>query len=130
MTKTEGDGEKVKTQSSFRRVPIHRALIELGFLAFVAKAKPKGRLFPDIEPGADGYFSYNFSKWWGRYSRHVGFWEVKTTFHSFRHTFIDGMRNAKVPEAFYFRMAVPRRLAPAYDRKRSRSRSERAMPPL
>ena len=99
VTKTEGDGKRVKTQSSFRRVPIHRALVDLGFLAFVAKAKPKGRLFPDIAPGADGYFSHNISKWWGRYARQVGFFEDRTAFHSFRHTFIDGLRNAKVPEA-------------------------------
>jgi integrase len=99
VTKSEGDGKKVKTESSFRRVPIHRTLVDLGLLDVVAKAKPKGRLFPDIEPGADGYYSHNFSKWWGRYSRHVGFKAEKTAFHSFRHSFIDGLRNAKVTEA-------------------------------
>lgn len=98
VTKAEGDGKKIKTQSSIRRVPVHHALIGIGFLDAIAKAKSKGRLFPDIEPGADGYFSHNFSKWWGRYSRHIGFQSQKTAFHSFRHNFIDAMRNAKVPE--------------------------------
>ncbi|MDB6146423.1 MAG: hypothetical protein JWO45_87 [Spartobacteria bacterium] len=99
VTKSEGDGKNVKTESSFRRVPIHRTLIDLGLLAHVAKAKPSGRLFPDIEQGADGYFSHNFSKWWGRYSRQVGFKTDKTTFHSFRHSMVDGLRNAKVSVA-------------------------------
>lgn len=99
VTKSEGDGKNVKTESSIRRVPLHRTLIDLGLLTHVAKAKPSGRLFPDIEPGVDGYFSHNFSKWWGRYSRHIGFKTEKTAFHSFRHSMVDGLRNAKVSEA-------------------------------
>lgn len=98
VTKTEGDGKKIKTESSIRRVPVHHVLIEVGLLDAKAKAKPSDRLFPDIEPGADGYFSHNFSKWWGRYSRQVGFWAKKTAFHSFRHNFKDAGLNAKMPE--------------------------------
>jgi integrase len=98
VTKSEGDGKKIKTESSIRRVPVHRALIVAGLLGAKAKAKPNDRLFPDIEPGADGYFSHNLSKWWGRYSRQVGFWMKKTAFHSFRHNFKDAGLNAKIPE--------------------------------
>lgn len=99
ISKSEGDAKQIKTKSSYRRVPVHRILIEAGFLDHVQKSDPKGRLFPDIEPGADGYFSHNFSKWWGRYSRQVGFKTANTAFHSFRHNFIDGLRNARVTEA-------------------------------
>lgn len=98
VTKTEGDGKKIKTHSSIRRVPVHHTLIDAGFLDAMAKAKSKGRIFLDIEPGADGYFSHNFSKWWGRYSRQVGFSKQKTAFHSFRHNFKDAGLNAKMPE--------------------------------
>ena len=55
-------------------------------------------MFPDIEPGKDGYFSHNFSKWWGRYAKHVGFNAPKTAFHSFRHNFADALKAAELPE--------------------------------
>jgi integrase len=61
--------------------------------------EPKGRVFADIERGKDGYFSHNFSKWFGRYSKQVGIKTGKTSFHSFRHSFKDGLVNAGVEEA-------------------------------
>jgi len=87
----DGDGKQVKTTSSKRRVPVHPTLIEMGFLKFVHSVKHGGRIFSDIEPGQDGSFSHNFSKWWGRYSRQVGFRSPKTSFHSLRHGFRDAL---------------------------------------
>lgn len=77
---------------------LHRSLIDVGLIDAVAKAKPKGRLFPEIEPGADGYPSHNLSKWWGRYGQQVGFHTPRTAFHSFRHNFKDALQAAEVPE--------------------------------
>ena len=94
----DGDGKQVKTLSSKRRVPVHAALIEIGFLKFVQSVKHDARIFSDIEPGQDGSFSHNFSKWWGRYSRQVGFRSQKTAFHSFRHCFRDALAAAEVSE--------------------------------
>lgn len=98
VSKGEGEDKKIKTVSSIRQVPIHEKLIQLGFLDQIADIQPKQRIFPDIERGSDGYYSHNFSKWWGRYSREIGFWKDKTAFHSFRHTFKDALSDAQVPE--------------------------------
>ncbi|NGO49763.1 site-specific integrase [Allomesorhizobium camelthorni] len=97
----EGDGKHLKTGSSERRVPVHAKLIELGLLDHVAKARKqkKARVFHDIKPGEDGYFSHNMSKWWGRYTRSIKVRTAKTTFHSFRHNFTDALREAEVPDS-------------------------------
>jgi hypothetical protein len=57
-----------------------------------------GRIFPEIKKGLDGYCSHNFSKWWGRFAKHVGFNLPRTAFHSFRHNFVDALRAAETPE--------------------------------
>ncbi len=99
----EGEKKQIKTLSSIRRVPVHKTLIELGLsdhLAAARAARPKERLFEDIKPGANGDFSHNFSKWFGRYLREVGAKTPKTTFHSFRHNFKDALVAASVPENY------------------------------
>ncbi len=90
--------KRIKTSSSKRRIPVHRILIEGGFLHFVEVIKNGDRIFSDIEPGRDGYYSHNLSKWWGRYAVRVGFKRKKTAFHSFRHNFIDASKAAELPE--------------------------------
>ena len=94
----KGDKKTLKTASSKRRVPVHRILLDAGFLKKVQGKAPKSRVFTDVQPGSDGYHSHNFSKWWTRYSTQVGFKEPKTAFHSFRHNFKDGLVAADVPE--------------------------------
>jgi len=97
----EGEKKQIKTASSLRHVPIHKTLVELGLLDYVADARaarPAERLFEDIKPGANGDFSHNFSKWFGRYLRDVGAKTPKTVFHSFRHNFKDALVAAGVPE--------------------------------
>ncbi len=54
------------------------------------------RLFPDIAPGKDGYYSHNFSKYFSRHLAHLGIKTAKTTFHSLRHNFADGCDRASV----------------------------------
>ena len=70
----------------------------MGFLEFVSKAKPGGRIFPDIPFGKDGYPSHNWSKYWGRYTKAIKAATPKTAFHSFRHNFKDALQNGKAPE--------------------------------
>jgi integrase len=95
---TKGEGKSLKTASSKRRVPIHRTLLDLGLLDHVKPAQPSGRIFPEIKKGADGYHSHDFSKWWGRYAKQVGFKSARTVFHSFRHNFMDALRAAELPD--------------------------------
>lgn len=92
------EDKKLKTKTSRRRVPVHAALLEAGFSEYLASLRAKGtkRLFPDLNPGANGYYSHNFSKWWGRYGRAIGFHTPKAVFHSFRHNFKDALYAADV----------------------------------
>lgn len=59
--------QKLKNPASIRQVPIHRELLEIGFLEFVNSQRERGeqRLFPDLKLTEQGY-SGNFSKWFGR----------------------------------------------------------------
>jgi hypothetical protein len=45
--------QNLKNEDSKRRVPVHSALIALGFLDYIAKIKKAGhlRLFPDLKKG-------------------------------------------------------------------------------
>lgn len=86
---TQGPQKNIKTASSVRLVPVHPALLDIGFLAFLTELRHREskRLFPDIAPGRDGYYSHNFSKYFSRYLVHIGIKTKKTSFHSFRHNF-------------------------------------------
>jgi integrase len=100
VNKDEDSGKTLKTKTSRRRVPVHATLLEIGFGEYVASLRAKGmtRVFPDLKRGADGYYSHNFSKWWGRYGRAIGFHTPKAVFHSFRHNFKDALYAADVSE--------------------------------
>lgn len=95
---SKGEGKSLKTASSKRRVPVHRTLLDLGFVDYAQSGAQLGRIFPEIKKGSDGYHSHHFSKWWGRFAGHVGFRSTRTTFHSFRHNFLDALRAAETPE--------------------------------
>ena len=93
-------GGTVKSDAGWRDVPIHRRLIELGFLDFVKarQAKTKaGRIFEDIPYGSDGSPSAEYSRWFGRRMEALGLKRPGLVFHSFRHTFIDALREASTP---------------------------------
>ena len=104
ISKGEGEDDKqLKTWASVRRVPIHPKLIELGLLAHVDRQRQKNvksRVFPDVTPGKDGYYSANFSKWFSRYAKAVDVKTPKTSFHSFRHNFKDALVRGGVTEAY------------------------------
>lgn len=101
MDINRGDEGKnqIKTESSVRKVPIHAELLKLGLLEYIRGTAPTDRIFGQIKPGNDGYFSHNFSKWWGQYMKGTNLAMPKTSFHSFRHSFKDMLTNAKVSDA-------------------------------
>ena len=98
----DGDGQSVKTDASRRIVPIHPELERLGWLKYVAAVRKAGleELFPDAKRGHTyGNRSHNYSKRFSRYLSEVGVKESRNqVFHSFRHTFADGLRIAGVPQ--------------------------------
>ena len=95
---SKGGDKRLKTGGSARRIPVPRVLLDLRFADVVAKADPKGRLFPEIRMGEGNGNSAVFTQFWTRYGRAVGFHTPTTVFHSFRHNFTDALREAEVPD--------------------------------
>ncbi|AJQ45908.1 MULTISPECIES: site-specific integrase [Pseudomonas] len=99
------EGQNLKNTGSRRVLPIHPTLIELGLLQHVESLKATGadRLFPDLE-AVRGKLGHAPSKWFGRYKTKLGITDTRKTFHSFRHTFIDDLREAAVQDSLIKRM--------------------------
>jgi integrase len=89
--------KSLKSEAAKRRVPIHRTVLDTGFLEYV-KAQPKGRIFAKAKKGSDGTYTQYFSKQWRVIAQKAGVYTPQTVFHSFRHNFVDACRNAKIPE--------------------------------
>jgi integrase len=102
ITKSEDDPEEeikhLKTGSSYRKVPIHSAILKLGFLDYVASRK-MGRLFPELKIGSDGNYSQPWSKFWYNLGNKWKFRSKLHVFHSFRHNFVDALHEANVTDA-------------------------------
>ncbi|WP_186417163.1 DUF6538 domain-containing protein [Bosea sp. CS1GBMeth4] len=103
LIRADEDGVKrVKTAAGHRFVPIHPELKRLGFLDHVAvvraKQPPGARLFPELSTASTGYISDNFSKWFANFLDKVEIKDARKNFHSFRHTFRDGLREAEIPQ--------------------------------
>lgn len=90
-----GENMTVKTEASYRLVPVHRELIRCGLMDYVRRLAADGDLlFDDVPLGPDGYASSTFSK------RYATFWKSlnvaepgrRVSFHSFRHNFRDALR--------------------------------------
>lgn len=98
--------QKLKNSSSRRTLPIHPALIQLGLLDYVNNQRNQNsdRLFPELEP-VRGKLGHAPSKWFSRYRTKMGVSDPKKTFHSFRHTMIDELREAGVQDSLIKRIA-------------------------
>jgi len=89
--------KKLKSKAARRAVPVHPTLAKIGFLDFVARQCADGEvLFPDLKPDKRGYYSDGFQKWFRRQLIQIGAKAPRTSFHSFRHNFRDGLREADV----------------------------------
>ena len=94
-------GRRVKNRASVRKVPLHRHLLELGFVERFAKAGTEtgGKLFASFTRRANGHRSNGFSKGYGRF---IDSLELENgdrkRFHSFRHTLKRFGRQAQVPD--------------------------------
>lgn len=94
----QGDGQKVKTTASVRKVPLHSELLRLGLLDYIERTAPSAddRLWPDV-PMRDGKSGGYFSQWFGEYRRTLGFGRYPD-FHCLRHTMRSALANAEVSE--------------------------------
>lgn len=100
------EGQNLKNSSSRRILPLHPALIELGLLRHVEALRTTGaeHLFPELE-AVRGKLGHAPSKWFGRYKTKLGITDPRKTFHSFRHTLIDDLRDAGVQDSLIKRIA-------------------------
>lgn len=97
--------KRTKNTASIRTVPIHPTLIDLGILEYHQRAVNAGapRLWMNLKRGARGY-DKNFSNWFRGTTNSKGFLRVYVTedaqknFHSFRHTFINALKQIEVQE--------------------------------
>ena len=94
----QGEEKRLKTASSERVVPVRPALMNMGFLEYVEDRRRAGdiRLFPELRVDAFGLHSGRFSRWFARFLETCDAAADRTCFHSFRHSFRDDMREAKV----------------------------------
>lgn len=94
---------RLKTEQSQRLIPMHPAMIELGWLEHVAALREAGEawLFPDLLHDNPRGAGHEFSKWWGNWSTKNGFGDAETTFHSWRHTWKRGARRSPVKEEMH-----------------------------
>lgn len=93
--------QELKNPGSDRIVPIHRTLIDLGFVDWASAARQKNasRLFPDIPKSKDKQdFSSIFSKRFSKFLETAGLWRDRRTFHSLRHNFRDAVRDADLSD--------------------------------
>ncbi len=81
----------LKTEASSRDVPVHSAMLKLGFREFCEKARP-GRLFADLTETEEGQFSAALSKRCNRAIDRAGVDAKRKVVHSFRHTWITKAR--------------------------------------
>ena len=94
------DGNRLKNQNSQRLIPVHSELLAIGLVDHTKKTNASGheRLWPVFRKDKHGSYSAGYSKWFGQYKNLIGLTDPKKTFHSFRHTFIDQLKQLDVPD--------------------------------
>ncbi len=95
--------KQLKNESSIRKVPIHKKLIEMGFLDYV-KSVGRVKLFPGLRADSRGRLTGSYSKVFGRWLRKIGIKSQTKVFHSFRHTFKDACRTAMIQTEVHDRL--------------------------
>ena len=89
------ENNSMKTESSVRIVPIHKELIERGFVKWITNIRRESRLFPSASLGIYGNYSQTYSKHINAEYRRLG---VSNHFHSLRHSFRDACREAEISQ--------------------------------
>ena len=91
-------GEPLKSKAAQRVVPVHSALLDLGFGHYLERVAGGPRLWPGIRrpPGVNTW-GQPFSKWFTRARRKAGIYVKGVDYHSLRGTFVTALLNAEVP---------------------------------
>lgn len=98
--KHDGEDQTTKAEASVRKVPIHSALIQLGFLSYVHEIKAAGHihLFPQLTRGKCHNVGDAVGKWFARLKKKKGLHDANLALYSTRHTGITRMGNVGVSE--------------------------------
>jgi integrase len=96
----EREDNSVKTDTSTRWVPIHKEVLEAGFLDYVKARANNERLF-DVSPNQRGFLGDAVGK---RFSRRLDRLKIEGSFHSLRHTFKTACRRALISEDIHDRL--------------------------
>jgi len=95
------EDQSLKRSHHARLIPIHKQLIEMGFIDYVSSLSHH-RLFPELRLKRDGY-GQTFSRWFCDTYLNKKNCDIKQSgndspvFHSFRHTFITTLDHANTP---------------------------------
>jgi integrase len=95
--------KRLKTLNAKRIVPIHKSLIDEGFIDYVRQMKSAGkqRIFPELKR-IKGKYGHYFSRAFSLQLKKLG---IKTegrsiSFHSLRHSFITRAKHTDLPEGY------------------------------
>lgn len=91
-----------KTTSSLRKVPLHKAIRESGFMDYLAqrrKEEPSGMLFPLLKPTKNGYVKNVSRRFNENYLTELRITDDRKRLYSFRSTFITRMSELNVHPA-------------------------------
>jgi len=98
----DGAGQRLKTFASKRVVPVHPLLITAGFVAFVEERTQQGakQLFDYLPTNQNEDWSRQYCQQLGRLQTTLGMSSGdRPTAYSFRHTFIDEMKQQEIDES-------------------------------
>jgi len=87
---TIDNGRTLKNGNAVRDIPIHPTLLNLGFDVFV-KSK-QSVLFPELKQDQYKRRGDRVTDWFAVFRKNLGINDSKKTFHSFRHTFINALK--------------------------------------
>ncbi|MBX3325733.1 MAG: site-specific integrase [Nitrospira sp.] len=99
ITDEEPDQTLRYPESNRRKVPLHSALVKLGFLWYVQSIKKTGhpRIFPQLTRKGNNGYADPIGKWFGRLVTGVGLTDPRLVIHSFRRGMITALHSAGVP---------------------------------
>ncbi|PTP19722.1 integrase [Vibrio splendidus] len=100
----KGDRQHLKNEHSLRQIPLHPEMVNKGFLEFVKARADQNALDTPLfsyEPyGDDHDWSKHYRVEFGKLQTKIGMEPgVRPTPYSFRHTFIDELKNAELAES-------------------------------
>ncbi|WP_245604574.1 site-specific integrase [Sulfitobacter donghicola] len=102
ITDDGDDKKRLKANASRRKVPLHSELIKLGFVEWVKSQESKPRLFMSFSYNAKDGYGRNLGRWFnGPFLKGLGMKESGLVFHSLRHTMVERLAKADVPEPLY-----------------------------